>query len=55
MAIKVVNNTASPNSLFLILLAYRAYLCMHSIDPPTVTIIQKAIAIKKAIEQVRKI
>jgi hypothetical protein len=35
MAVKAVNNTASPNELILILLVYRAYLWISNLDPPT--------------------
>ena len=55
MAVKAVNDTTSSNGLVLILLVFGAYLRMHSIDLSAPTIIQRAAAIEKAIEQVRKI
>ena len=50
IAVKVVNNIAGPDGLIPTLLVFGAYPRMHSMDPPTPTIIQKAAAIKKAIE-----
>jgi hypothetical protein len=39
MAVKAVNNTASPNGLVPTLLVYRAYLRISKLDPPTPSII----------------
>ena len=39
MAVKAVNNTASPNGLVPTLLVYRAYLRISKLDPPTLSII----------------
>lgn len=55
MAVKVVNNTASPDCLVPILLIFGAYLYMHSMDPLASSIIQKAALIDKAMNEVRKI
>ena len=55
IAVKVVNNTAGSNGLVPTLLVFGAYPRMHSMDPPTPTIIQRATVIEKAMEQVRKI
>ena len=55
MPVKAVNNTAGPDGLIPTLLVFGAYPRMHSMDPPAPTIIQRAVAIEKAIEQVRKI
>lgn len=51
----MVNDVAGFNDLIPTLLVFGAYPRMYSIDPPALTIIQRATAIKKAIEQVRKI
>ena len=42
MAVKAVNNTASPNGLVPTLLVYRAYLRISKLDPPTLSIIERA-------------
>ena len=55
MAVKAVNDTAGPDGLVPTLLVFGAYPRMHGMDPPVPTIIQRAAAIEKAIEQVRKI
>ncbi len=55
MDVKSVNDTAGPNRLVSILLVFRAYSRMHSMDPPAPTIIQRAAAIEKAMREVRKI
>jgi hypothetical protein len=39
MAIKAVNNTASPNKLVPTLLVYRAYLWISNLDPPALSVI----------------
>jgi hypothetical protein len=38
MAVKAVNNTASPNGLVPTLLVYRAYLRISNLDPLTLSI-----------------
>jgi hypothetical protein len=38
MAVKAVNNTASPNGLVPTLLVYRAYLWISNLDPPALFI-----------------
>jgi hypothetical protein len=38
MAVKAVNNTASPNGLVPTLLVYRAYLRISNLDPFTLSI-----------------
>lgn len=55
MVVKAVNNIAGLDSLVLTLLVFGAYPHMYNMDPPTPTIIQRATAIKKVMEQVRKI
>jgi hypothetical protein len=42
MAVKAVNNTASPNGLVLTLLVYRAYPRMTNLNPPAPSIIDRA-------------
>jgi len=42
MAIKAINNTASPNGLVPILLVYRAYLKISNLGPPTLSITEQA-------------
>jgi len=39
MAVKVINDTASPNGLVLTLLVYGTYLRIGKLDPPTPSII----------------
>ncbi len=55
IAVKSVNDIASPNGLVSTLLVFAVYLRMHSMDPATPTIIQRAAAIEKAMREVRKI
>jgi hypothetical protein len=45
MAIKAINNTASPNRLVLTLLVYRAYLWISNLDPPALSITDRAAVI----------
>ena len=42
MAVKAINNTASPNRLVPTLLVYRAYLRIGKLDPPAPSIIERA-------------
>jgi hypothetical protein len=42
MAIKAVNNTAGPDGLVLTLLVYGAYPRMTNLDPPALSIIDRA-------------
>ena len=42
MAVKAVNNTASPNGLVPTLLVYEAYLRIGKLDPSTPSIIDRA-------------
>ena len=55
MAIKAINNTASPNRLVPTLLVYRAYLRISKLDPPTPSIIDRAAIIRKAIAKIVKL
>jgi hypothetical protein len=52
MTFKAINDFISPNSFILTLLVYGAYLRITKNDPLLLTILQRAIAIKKAIVKV---
>ena len=45
MAVKAVNDTASPNGLVPTLLVYGAYLRISKLDPPAPSIIDRAAVI----------
>ena len=55
MAVKAVNNTASPNGLVPTLLVYRAYLRISKLDPPTPSITDRAAIIRKAMAEIVKL
>jgi len=55
MAIKAVNNTASPNRLVPTLLVYRAYLRISNLGPPTPFITERAAVIQKVIAKIVKL
>ena len=55
MAVKAVNNTAGPNGLVLTLLVYRAYPRISKLDPPTLSITDRAAIIQKVIAKVVKL
>ena len=55
MAVKAVNNTASPNGLVPTLLVYRAYLKISNLGPPTPSIIERVDIIRKAIAEIVKL
>jgi hypothetical protein len=55
MAVKAVNNTISPNGLIPTLLVYRAYLYISNPDPSTLSIIDRAAVIQKAIAEIIKL
>ena len=55
MAIKAINNTASPNRLVPTLLVYGAYLRISKLDPPTPSITEQAATIQKAIAKIVKL
>jgi hypothetical protein len=55
MAVKAINNTASPNGLVLTLLVYRAYLRISNLDPPALFITEQAAVIRKAIAEIVKL
>jgi hypothetical protein len=55
MAVKAINDTAGPDELVPTLLVFGAYLRMHAMDPPAPSITQRAIAIEKAMTEIRKL
>jgi hypothetical protein len=55
MAFKAINNSAGLNSLISTLLVFRAYLYIIESDTPNFTVIKRAVALKKAIEEVKKL
>jgi hypothetical protein len=55
MAVKAINNTASPNRLVLTLLVYGAYLRISKLDPPAPSIIDQAAIIRKVIAEIVKL
>ena len=55
MAVKAVNNTASPNGLVPTLLVYRAYPRISKLDPPTPSVTDRVAVIRKAIAKIVKL
>jgi hypothetical protein len=55
MVIKAVNNTASPDGLIPILLVYRAYSRISNLDPPALSVIDRAAIIQKAMAKIVKL
>ena len=55
MAFKAINNFTGPNSLIPTLLVFRAYLRIVKSNIPNPTVIKWAPALKKAIEEVKKL
>ena len=55
MAVKAVNNTASPNRLVPTLLVYGAYLRISNLDPPTPSITERAAIIRKVMAEIVKL
>ena len=55
MAVKAVNNTAGLNRLVPTLLVYGAYLRMSNLDPPALSIMERAAAIRKAMAKIVKL
>lgn len=54
MAIKTINNTTSPNGLISTLLIFKAYPHITEQDPPTPSILERAMTVRKAITKVQK-
>jgi hypothetical protein len=55
MAVKAVNNTAGPNKLVPTLLVYRAYPRISNLDPPALSIINRAAIIQKVMAEIIKL
>ena len=55
MAVKAINNTASPDRLVPTFLVYGAYLRISKLDPPTLSVIDRAAIIRKAIAEIVKL
>jgi len=55
MAVKAVNNTASPDGLVPTLLVYGAYLRISKLDPPTLSVTDQAAVIRKAMAEIVKL
>ena len=55
MAVKVINNTAGLDGLVPTLLVYGVYLRMSNLDPPTLSIMERAAAIQKAMAEIVKL
>jgi hypothetical protein len=54
MTVKAINDTAGPDGLVPTLLVFGAYPRMHAMDPPAPSITQRAMAIEKAMTEIRK-
>jgi hypothetical protein len=55
MAFKVINNSIGPNSLIPTLLVFGAYLYIIESNALNFIVIKRAAALKKAIEEVKKL
>ena len=55
MAFKVINNFIGPNSFIPTLLVFGAYLYIVKSNTPNPIVIQRAAALKKAMEKVKKL
>jgi hypothetical protein len=55
MAVKAINDTASPNRLVPTLLVYGAYLRISNLDPPAPSITERAAIIRKVIAKIVKL
>jgi hypothetical protein len=55
MAFKVINDSIGPNGLIPTLLVFRAYPYIVKSDAPNPTVVKWAAALKKAIEEVKKL
>lgn len=54
MSFKVINNLVGPNRLVPTLLVFSAYLRMTKIDVPSPSITQRALTMRKAIDEIRR-
>ena len=55
MAFKIINNFIGPNSLIPTLLVFRTYPRIVESNAPNPTVIKQAAALKKAMEEVKKL
>ena len=55
IAFKIINNSAGPDSLIPTLLVFRAYPHIIESDAPNPTVTKRAAALKKAMEEVKKL
>ena len=55
MAVKAINDTASPNGLVPTLLVYGAYLRISKLDPPALSVTDRAAIIRKAMAEIVKL
>ena len=55
MAFKVINNSIGPNGLIPTLLVFGAYPYIVKSNTPNPIVIQRAVTLKKAIEEVKKL
>ena len=55
MAVKAINDTASPDGLVPTLLVYGVYLRMSKLDPPILSITDRAAAIRKVMAEIVKL
>jgi len=55
MAFKVINDSIGPNGLIPTLLVFGAYPRIVESDVPNPTVIKRAVALKKAMEEVKKL
>jgi hypothetical protein len=55
MAVKAVNNTTGLDGLVPTLLVYGAYPRMSNLDPPALSIIERAAAVQKAMAEIVKL
>jgi hypothetical protein len=55
MAFKAINDSAGPNGLVPTLLVFGAYPRMTEMDAPSPTVTQRSVALKKAMEELRKL
>ena len=55
IAFKAINDSVGPNGLVPTLLVFGAYPRITNLDAPSLTVTQRATAVKKAIEEIRKL
>jgi len=55
MAFKAINDFIGPDGLVPTLLVFSAYPCITNLDAPSLTIMQRAAVVKKAIEEIHKL